>query len=63
MEQQERIRERAFALWVEAGSPEGQDLEFWHRAEQEIAAEQNTGTPDEEGDLRQAPVEPGALSR
>jgi hypothetical protein len=28
-----RIRERAFFLWQEAGSPEGREEEFWHRAE------------------------------
>jgi hypothetical protein len=29
---QRRIRERAYALWQEAGSPSGRDQEFWHRA-------------------------------
>ncbi|HET9146611.1 MAG TPA: DUF2934 domain-containing protein [Acetobacteraceae bacterium] len=29
-----RIRERAFFLWQEAGSPEGREEEFWHRAEE-----------------------------
>jgi len=28
-----RIRERAFQLWQEAGCPEGQADEFWHRAQ------------------------------
>jgi hypothetical protein len=27
-----RIRERAFALWQEAGCPEGRAEEFWFRA-------------------------------
>lgn len=31
----EEIRTRAFGLWQEAGRPEGRDLEFWLRAEQE----------------------------
>jgi hypothetical protein len=31
----EEIRRRAFGLWQEAGRPEGRDLEFWLRAEQE----------------------------
>lgn len=33
---EERIRERAHALWVEAGQPEGRAEEFWHRAREEI---------------------------
>ena len=27
-----RVRERAFQLWQEAGSPENSADEFWHRA-------------------------------
>lgn len=27
-----RVRERAFRLWQEAGSPENAAEEFWHRA-------------------------------
>ncbi len=27
-----RVRERAFALWEEAGCPENRAEEFWHRA-------------------------------
>ena len=34
---EEKIRDRAYALWVEAGSPEGHDHDFWHRAERELA--------------------------
>jgi len=33
------IRERARWLWDQAGSPEGQDMEFWLQAERELAAE------------------------
>lgn len=36
---EERVRERAKRLWIEAGQPERRDEEFWHQAEQEIAAE------------------------
>jgi hypothetical protein len=31
----EETRRRAFELWLEAGQPEGRDLEFWLHAEQE----------------------------
>ena len=33
-----QIRDRAYALWEEAGRPDGQDKEFWAQAEQELAA-------------------------
>lgn len=32
----ERIRERAHAIWIEEGCPEGRDQEHWLRAEQEV---------------------------
>jgi hypothetical protein len=33
-EREKRIRERAYPLWEEDGSPEGRAEEFWHRARQ-----------------------------
>ena len=33
------IRERAQWLWHQAGSPEGQDMDFWLQAERELAEE------------------------
>jgi hypothetical protein len=32
---EQRIRERAFYLWQEAGRPEGGEEEFWHRAREQ----------------------------
>lgn len=40
------IRERAYALWQQAGSPEGREEEFWHLAEAE-AAPLDVATPSE----------------
>lgn len=37
------IRERAQWLWKEAGSPDGQDLDFWLQAERALADEGNDG--------------------
>lgn len=31
-----RIRERAYDLWVEAGRPDGREMEFWLAAEREM---------------------------
>ncbi|GLH77313.1 hypothetical protein SSBR45G_22210 [Bradyrhizobium sp. SSBR45G] len=36
LDQADRIRERAHALWEQAGRPEGRQDEFWHQAEREI---------------------------
>ncbi len=36
----EPIRTRAYALWEQAGRPDGGDLEFWERARKEIEEEQ-----------------------
>lgn len=35
----DKIRDRAYALWEAAGSPEGEDQHFWHQAERELAEE------------------------
>ena len=34
--QEDAIRARAYALWQQAGSPGGDGVEFWLRAEQEL---------------------------
>lgn len=31
------VRVRAYMLWLEAGLPDGRDVEFWLVAEQELA--------------------------
>jgi hypothetical protein len=36
---EQRIRERAYRIWEEAGRPDGRAVEHWLRAEAEIAAE------------------------
>ena len=33
---EQRVRERAYALWEQAGSPEDRQDEFWHQARAEI---------------------------
>lgn len=33
------VRDRAFALWAEAGKPRGKIDQFWYRAEKELEAE------------------------
>jgi transcription initiation factor TFIIIB Brf1 subunit/transcription initiation factor TFIIB len=36
LERRRDIRERAHAMWVEHGRPDGRDVEFWLAAEREI---------------------------
>jgi hypothetical protein len=50
MEDEQRIRERAFHIWVEEGKPEGKDKEHWHRAEQELG--QPSSSPSEAKDVK-----------
>ena len=38
---EQKIRERAYALWEEAGRPEGQEQDFWDRARELVAQEDN----------------------
>jgi hypothetical protein len=44
---EERIRERAYRLWQDDGSPEGRADEYWGRAEAQIDAESGPDEPDE----------------
>jgi hypothetical protein len=44
LEKRHQIRERAHAIWIERGRPEGRDVEFWLDAEKELA-----GTVGDEG--------------
>lgn len=34
---EDAVRERAYRLWEEAGRPEGDGVDFWVRAEQELS--------------------------
>ncbi|TXH37716.1 MAG: DUF2934 domain-containing protein [Rhodospirillaceae bacterium] len=38
---EERIRRHAYQLWEEAGKPNGRDREFWERAKELAAIEEN----------------------
>ena len=51
-DREQRIRERAYHLWREAGSPEGRDEEFWHQA-REI---------EEKGNLSRIDAEEGGVN-
>lgn len=38
-ELEQRVRERAFQIWIEEGQPLGRDREHWERACQEVTGE------------------------
>ncbi|MQX35370.1 DUF2934 domain-containing protein [Roseospira navarrensis] len=40
---EERIRHRAYLIWLEEGKPHGRDAEHWARAQAEVTAD--TGAP------------------
>lgn len=42
---QERIRQRAHAIWESEGRPEGRDADHWSRAEQELKNEMGDDRP------------------
>jgi hypothetical protein len=63
MDNEERIRDRAYALWIEAGSPEGRDEEFWHRAQSEIAEEDGADASEAESEISRPPLVAGAVPK
>jgi hypothetical protein len=42
-DREERIKERAYAIWLAEGRVHGHHQEHWHRAEREIATEETAG--------------------
>ena len=55
-DREERIRQRAYALWQSEGHRHGRHEDHWHRAEREIAAEEAgpAGPPRRAGRPRNA---------
>jgi hypothetical protein len=57
----ERVRQRAYRLWVEEGCPEGRSDLHWSKARELVAIEENqkrTTRPVSEGGSTGEPVEP-----
>ena len=52
----EEIRDRAYGLWLDAGSPDGRDEEFWHQAEAELAENGEIDTSEEHADTELLPL-------
>jgi hypothetical protein len=58
--QENDIRDRAYALWQQDGSPEGRELEFWQRAERELSEESGLDRSEEAAEISQ-PNPPAGL--
>ena len=58
-----KIRDRAYALWEREGSPQGKDLEYWHRAERELAEEAGVDSSEEAARIARPPLPAGTLAR
>src|SRR5688500_2801776 len=55
---EERVRERAYALWEQEGRPDGREQEHWEEASREL---QQNGDGAASGDgARQGPVQGGS---
>lgn len=59
---EQKIRDRAFQLWDQAGQPDGQEQEFWFRAERELSEEDDFDSSAQSAEIDEPPVVPGRLS-
>ena len=51
-DREERIKERAYTIWLAEGRVHGRHQDHWHRAEREIAAEETGSKPAGGGTAR-----------
>lgn len=60
--EENRIRDRAYQLWQDAGQPEDREQEFWYQAERDLAEEDEVDLSAEASALDLPPLVPGRLS-
>jgi hypothetical protein len=56
MDNSERIRLRAYEIWIQQGQPEGREFEHWQQARREVLGSQAENR-DENGDEQQSSEE------
>ena len=44
---EDKIRQRAYELWQQSGNRDGSEMDFWLKAEHEIANEKPTEPPQD----------------
>jgi Protein of unknown function (DUF2934) len=64
-DREERIKQRAYAIWQSEGHRHGRHEDHWHRAEREIAAEEAepSGAPRRASRSRKAASEKSAAAK
>jgi hypothetical protein len=60
--EEDKVRDRAYQLWDEAGQPEDREQEFWYQAERELAEEDEVDTSREASVINLPPLVPGNLA-
>ena len=60
--EEDKIRERAYQLWSDAGQPEDREQEFWYQAERELAEEDELDTSKEASAINLPPLVPGNIA-
>lgn len=56
---QDRIRDRAYALWEADGRPDGHDKQYWARAERQLSEEDGVDLSEQESTVSPAPLPAG----
>lgn len=56
---EDRIRDRAYALWDQAGRPDGNDKEFWHLAEKQLSEGSGVDQSEEDSEVGLPPLPAG----
>jgi hypothetical protein len=46
---EDRIRQRAYLIWIDEGRPEGREKEHWEQAEKSIQRQDELSKEDESG--------------
>lgn len=55
MDESQRIRERAFHIWISEGRPLGRDADHWERARQQIERELKEGADAHKDGINEVP--------
>jgi hypothetical protein len=56
-DQEQRIRERAFQIWIEEGQPLGRDKEHWAQARRDLGLGDDLDAPPLQPSSEKAPQE------
>ena len=54
--EQNKIRDLAYALWTEDGSPDGNAEHYWLKAERQLAGDSDLDLSQEQADVELPPV-------